>query len=393
MPKIRLAAVLALACSAVLAAGCASSSKSSEKTTSAAAATTSAAAASDSSTASGTVGFIMVGSHSDYGYNEAVYDASQKLAKADPNVKVITADNIPETDAVTQTMQQMVDKGAKVIFATSYGYFSYAEKFATAHPDVIVLHQGGFEKGTFAANFGTYWGQAFEPVSLGGMAAGGVTKTNKLGYVYAFPISQTIANIDAFELGAQSVNPAAQTYLVNTSNWCDPLKQKEAAAALISDGADVLTQHQDCQSTVIQAAKAAGKYVVGYHYDAESLDPSGWLTGSAWDWSSIYEAITKTALGGSFKGSEYNANWVGSFQNNDNPLTLASFGKSVPADLQAKITAEETALKKPGASVFTGPITCQDGTVLVAAGQTMTYDQINSISCLVKGVVGNLPKS
>ena len=245
----------------------------------------------------------MVGSHSDYGYNEAVYDASQKLAKDDPNVKVITADNIPETDQVTQTMQSMVDKGAKVIFATSYGYFSYAEKFAAAHPDVIILHQGGFESGTFSPNFGTYWGQAFEPVSLGGMAAGGVTKTNKLGFVYAFPISQTIANIDAFELGAQSVNPAAQTYLVNTSNWCDPLKQKEAAAALISDGADVLTQHQDCQSTVIQAAKAAGKYVVGYHYDAESLDPSGWLTGSAWDWTSIYESITKVALSGSFKGS------------------------------------------------------------------------------------------
>ena len=96
-----------------------------------------AAAASDATTASGTVGFIMVGSHSDYGYNEAVYDASQKLAKDDPNVKVITADNIPETDAVTQTMQSMVDKGAKVIFATSYGYFTYAEKFAAAHPDVV----------------------------------------------------------------------------------------------------------------------------------------------------------------------------------------------------------------------------------------------------------------
>jgi len=386
----RITALVAVGTSLTLLAACSSSSKADD---SSAGGSSAAPAASDATTASGTVGFIMVGSHSDYGYNEAVYDASKKLAKDDPNVKVITADNIPETDAVTQTMQSMVDKGAKVIFATSYGYFSYAEKFAAAHPDVVVLHQGGFEKGTFAPNFGTYWGQAFEPVSLGGMAAGGLTKTNKLGYVYAFPISQTIANIDAFELGAQSVNPNAQTYLVNTSNWCDPLKQKEAAAALIADGADVLTQHQDCQSTVIQAAKAAGKYVVGYHYDAQSLDSSGWLTGSAWDWTSIYEAITKTALAGTFKGSKYNANWVGSFQGNDNPLTLASFGSSVPADLQTKITAAETALKKPGASVFTGPITCQDGTTLVAAGKTMTYDEINAISCLVKGVVGTLPKS
>jgi simple sugar transport system substrate-binding protein/basic membrane protein A len=339
------------------------------------------------------VGFIMVGSRHDFGYNQAVFTASQKIAKDVPGVKVVTADNIAENNSVTQTMQSMASSGVKVIFATSYGYFSYAEKFAKANPGVVVLHQGGFEKGTFPPNFGTYWGQAFEPVSLGGMAAGAATKSNKLGFVYAFPISQTIANIDGFELGAQQTNPDAKTYLVNTSSWCDPLKQKEAAQALLSQGVDVLTQHQDCQATVIGAAKAAKAKVVGYHYDAKSLDPDGWLTGSAWDWAPIYTKIIDSAKSGKFKGSDYNANWVGSFADGDNPLTLASFGSSVSADTQAKITAAETALKQPDASVFKGPIECQDGTMLVPAGKTMTYDEINSISCLVKGVVGTLPKS
>lgn len=353
----------------------------------------SGAAPVSSASSSLTVGFIMVGSHSDYGYNQAVYVASQAVGKDLTNVKVLTADNVPENDSVTQAMQAMVNSGAKVIFATSYGYYSYALAFAKAHPSVIVLHQGGYLAGKFPANFGTYWGEAYEPVSLGGMAAGAVTKTDKLGFVYAFPISQTIANIDAFELGAQSVNPKAQTYIVNTSNWCDPLKQKEAASALLSQGVDVLTQHQDCQSTVIEAAKAAGKYVVGYHYDAESLDPSGWLTGSAWDWTPVYEAIVKTVLSGKFTGSEYNANFVGTFAAHDNPLTLAPFGSAVSSAMQTKILAEEKALDAPGASVFKGPISCQDGSMLVPAGKVMTYAQINSLSCLVKGVVGTLPKS
>ena len=358
------------------------------------AASSGAGGTAESSTSSTlTVGFIMVGSHSDYGYNQAVYVASQAVGKDISGVKVLTADNIPENDSVTQTMQAMVNSGAKVIFATSYGYYSYALAFAKAHPSVIVLHQGGYLDGKFPANFGTYWGEAYEPVSLGGMAAGAVTKTGKLGFVYAFPISQTIANIDAFELGAQSVNPKAQTYIVNTSNWCDPLKQKEAASALLSQGVDVLTQHQDCQSTVIEAAKAAGKYVVGYHYDAESLDPSGWLTGSAWNWTPVYESIIKTVMNGKFTGSQYNANWVGTFAAHDNPLGLASFGSSVPAAMQSKILAEEKTLEQPGASVFKGPIECQNGTMLVAAGQVMTYAQINSLSCLVKGVVGTLPQS
>jgi simple sugar transport system substrate-binding protein/basic membrane protein A len=334
----------------------------------------------------------MVGSNQDAGYNEAVYDASQTV-KSDTGVKVLTADNIPETDAVTQTMQSMVNAGAKVIFATSYGYFPYALKFAKANPTITVLHQGGFQTGAFPTNFGTYWGEAFEPVALGGMAAGAVTKTGKLGFVYAFPIGQTIDNIDAFELGAQLTNPQAVTYVENTSNWCDPVKQKEAAAALLAQHVDVLSQHQDCQGTVIQAAKAAGASVVGYHYDAESLDPSGWLTGSAWNWAPTYEAIIKTVQGGTFTGSKYNANFVGSFADGNNALQLAPFGSSVSSTVQTKILAEEAALKKPGGSIFTGPIYCQDGSLLVKAGVTPTYDQIQNFNCLVKGVVGTLPKS
>jgi basic membrane protein A len=386
IPRIRAAGALAVAALVAVLAACSTPSSSTSTSTAGAAAATSASS-------SLTVGFIMVGSHSDYGYNQAVYVASQTLATDMPSVKVITADNIPENTSVTQTMQAMVDSGAKVIFATSYGYYPYALAFAKAHPSIIVLHQGGYLATAFPANFGTYWGEAYEPVSLGGMAAGGLTKTNKLGFVYAFPISQTIANIDAFELGALSVNPKAQTYIVNTSNWCDPLKQKEAASALLSQGVDVLTQHQDCQSTVIEAAKAAGKYVVGYHYDAESLDPSGWLTGSAWNLAPMYESITKTIMSGTFTGSKYNANFVGAFADHDNPLTLAPFGSSVPSSLQSKIMTEEKYLDTAGSSVFKGPISCQNGKPLVAAGQVMTYAQINSLSCLVKGVVGTLPAS
>lgn len=338
-----------------------------------------------------TVGFIVVGSRSDFGYNQAVYVASQQVAKDMSNVKVITADNIPENSSVTQTMQAMVNDGAKIIFATSYGYFPYALKFAKSHPNITVLHQGGYLTGKFPPNFGSYWGEAFEPVSLGGMAAGSVTKTNKLGFVYAFPIPQTIGNIDAFELGAQSVNPSAQTYLVNTSSWCDPLKQKEAATALLSQGVDVLSQHQDCQATVIEAAKQANAYVVGYHYDASSLDPSGWLTGSVWQWAPLYESIISTIISGHFTGSKYNADFVGSFATHNNPLTLAPFGPAVSPSVRAKILAEEASLKA-GGSVFKGPITCQNGQLLVPAGVTPTYAQINSFSCLVKGVVGTLPQ-
>jgi simple sugar transport system substrate-binding protein/basic membrane protein A len=337
-----------------------------------------------------TVGVIMIGSSHDAGYNEAVADAANNLKKVN-GVRVITAEQIPETNAVTDTMQQMADQGAKVIFATSYGYFKYALEFAKKHPNIVVLHQGGYQDGAFPSNFGTYWGAAYEPVSLGGMAAGKATKTNKLGFVYAFPISQSIANIDAFQLGAASVNPQVKTYLVNTSNWCDPVKQKEAVNALSSQGVDVFSQHQDCQTTVIQTAKDKGAKVVGYHYDAAKLAGDSWLTGSAWNWTPVMKDIVKTVSEGKFKGSQYNANWIGTFANGDNPLELASFGPSVDKATQDEILAKKKDLSKKGSGIFTGPIYCQDGTELVKNGVVASYQDINNFSCLVKGVVGTLP--
>jgi basic membrane protein A and related proteins len=336
-----------------------------------------------------TVGFITVGENTDEGYNEAVYTASETVQSA-LHIKVLRAANVPETQQVTTVMQQMVDEGAQIIFATSYGYQQYAYSFAKSHPKVLILHQGGTYTGkTFPANLGTYFGEAYDPVALGGMAAGALTKTNKLGFVYAFPIPQTVDNVDAFELGAQLTNPKAKTYTVATSEWCDPLKQKSAAAALLSEGADVLSQHQDCQSTVIEAAKAAGADVVGYHYNAESLDPSGWLTGSMWNWAPLYESIIKTAQAGKFTGSQYNANFIGTFASGDNPLQLAPFGSKVSSALKAKILAEEAKLKAPGGTIFKGPISCNNGKVLVAAGKTATAAAINQFTCFVKGVVSS----
>src|SRR6266849_9775534 len=222
------------------------------------------------------VGFIFVGPKNDYGYNQAAYDGSQAVKAAFPNLKVLTAENVPEDDNATRVMNSMVSQGAQLIFATSYGHLNPAEQVAAAHPDVVVVQQGNIITGTVAPkNMGTYFGTVYEPVYLAGIAAGKATKTNKLGYVYAFPISQSIDNIDAFELGAQSVNPAAKTVVVNTSAWCDPGKQTLAANNLLSQGVDVITQHQDCTATIIKATEAAGKYSVGYHADASALAPKG----------------------------------------------------------------------------------------------------------------------
>ncbi|MEA3215595.1 MAG: basic rane protein [Acidimicrobiia bacterium] len=369
--------------------------------TKAASTTAAGAATSGASSATGSgpgkdskaVGFIFVGPKDDYGYNQAAYQGSQAVAKAYPDVKVLTAENVPESDEATRVMEGMISKGAKIIFATSYGHLDPAMKVAAAHPDVAVVQQGNFIKGAIPPNGGTYFGTVYEPVYLAGIAAGKSTKSNKLGYVYAFPIPQTIANINAFELGAKSANPAVQTFVVNTSSWCDPAKQAEAAKSLLAQGVDVLTQHQDCTATVTKAAESAGAMVVGYHADASSLAPKGWVTGSEWNWTNMFNDIVKTALAGNFTGSKYNANYRVGYKTGDNPFIQSKFGPSV-TDATKKLVDDAKVRITGSGSPFTGPIVAQDGSTMIPAGTTPDYAAIEDQNTkFVQGVVGELPKS
>jgi basic membrane protein A and related proteins len=338
------------------------------------------------------VGFIFVGPKTDFGYNQAAYEGSQEVAKAFPDLKVLTQENVPEDDNAARVMEGMISRGAKIIFATSYGHLQAAQKVAAAHPDVVVVQQGNVIDGTIAPNTGTYFGTVYEPVYLAGIAAGKATKSGKLGFVYAFPIPQTVNNINAFELGARSVNPGATTTAINTGSWCDPQKQKTAVDSLLGQGIDVVTQHQDCTDTVIKATEAAGAYTVGYHADAETLAPKGWLTGSQWNWGPLYTDIVKTARDGKFTGSQYNANYRVGLQTGQNPFVQSPFGPSVDDATKAQIATALTGLEAKGASVFTGPIEDQTDQVKVPAGTALQYGDpgIEGMNWFVQGVVGTI---
>jgi simple sugar transport system substrate-binding protein/basic membrane protein A len=348
------------------------------------------APAADSAPGAGatTVGVIAVGPKDDFGYNQAVYQGVEALREQFPDLDVLEAYNIPEDDTAATTMESMVAQGATIIFATSYGHLDAAKQVAEAHPEVVVVHQGGLLD-PVPANMGTYFGSVFEPVYLAGIAAGAATKTGKLGYVYAIPIPQTLANINAFTLGAQSVRPDVDVTAVSTTSWCDPATQADRVASLLSSGVDVMTQHQDCTKTIIEATEAAGAYTVGYHADASSLAPEGWLTGSEWDWGPLYTDIVQTAIDGDFTGSEYNANYRANMASGKNPFVASAFGPSVTDETKALIAAAATKLEE-GGSPFTGPITAQDGTVTVPEGETPPIETIEQMDYFVQGVTGTV---
>ncbi|MGB0871898.1 MAG: BMP family ABC transporter substrate-binding protein [Solirubrobacterales bacterium] len=347
---------------------------------------------SDSASASGdetTVGFLYVGPKNDFGYNQAAYEGSLAVEKDVPGVKLIQAENVPETSEASRVMEKMIKDGATTIFATSYGHLQPMLEVAKKYPDVTFEHQGGVKEGD---NVGTYFGQIYEAQYLTGMAAGLMTKSNKLGYVVAVPIPQTLLNINAFELGAQSVNPDAETTVVFTGGWCDPGKQKEAADSLIKGGADVLSQHQDCTKTIVEATEKAGAMSVGYHADASELAPNGWLSGSVWNWGPLYTDIVKKIIAGEWKDSEYDADYRVGFADSD-IIKLAPFGANVPKDVQDEVLAKQKEMKAEDFYPFEGPIVDQIGKTQIPAGENPTPTDLEKTDYLVKGVVGKIPTS
>jgi basic membrane protein A len=336
-----------------------------------------------------TVGFIYVGPKDDFGYNQAAYEGSEAVADAFPDVEVLQAENVPETAESEAVMQDMIDKGADLIFATSYGHLEFARNMAEKNPDVTFVHQGGLEGDDPLDNLGTYFGTVYEPVYTAGIAAGSVTETKKLGYIYAFPIPQTLANINAFTLGAQSVDPGIEVVTVSTGSWCDPSVQAGAVDSLLDQDVDVITQHQDCTKTIIEATEAAGAFSVGYHADASELAPDGWITGSEWNWAPLYTDIVETVMAGEFADSPYNGDFRVGLQTGDNPFVQSPFGVMVSEETKATIE-EVKADFVAGGSPFAGPVNDQDGKEIYAEGEQPTYEDVEQMDFFVEGVVGTI---
>ncbi|MFZ6003715.1 MAG: BMP family ABC transporter substrate-binding protein [Actinomycetota bacterium] len=337
-----------------------------------------------------TVGFIFVGARDDLGYNQAAWEGSEALARAFPDLRVIRVEHVPEDERAVAVLEDLIDEGASILFATSFGHRDAAYEVAQHHPDVTVLHEGGLELEPDLPNFGTYFGTHSEALFLAGMAAGAATRTGKLGFVVAFPIPATFNNVNAFTLGAQALAPEVTTEVVFTGDWCNPAEQSAAAAHLISAGVDVIAQHQDCTRTILESAESAGIYSVGYHADGSEVAPEGWLIGAVWVWDEVLIDVVGTILDGRFEGSVYEGDFRGSMAGGDNPFVLTEPGPAVTPETRAHLEEERKALES-GASPFSGPLVDRDGTVRVPAGTALDSRGVESMDWFVAGVIGDIP--
>jgi basic membrane protein A len=324
--------------------------------------------------------FVYVGPIGDAGWTKKHDDGRLALEAAEGDcVETTFLESVPEGAESEAVFERLAREGNDVIFGTSFGYMDQMLAVSERFPDVVFEHATGFKT---SDNMGTYFGAAEEARYLSGMAAGGVTETNQLGYVAAFPIPEVLRGINAFTLGAQRINPDVEVEVVWTSTWFDPVIEKEAAEALLNGGADVIAQHQDTPSAG-EAADAAGASWIGYNDDMSRFAPDAWLTAPVWDWGPYYTRTVQEVRDGTWASTQYYGTMA------DGLVTLSAVADKVPEDVRAEIESVQAEIVAGSFPVFTGPVIDQAGNEVVAAGEAPDLGSLLGMDYFVQGVVGS----
>lgn len=328
------------------------------------------------------IAFIYLSQAKDGGWSESIERGRVKLAETTGLETTFTEDVVAEKSKVRQVIDLYVRRGYNIIIGTAWDYGEAFAEAAKAYPNVAFMNAAGETSGP---NLESFYPRTYQGWYLAGMAAAGVSKSKKVGMVAGFPLSVVNWDINAFQRGAQAVDPQVQVIATFVNTWFDPLKEGQAAEAMIEQGADVIATDLSAAS-VPTATEKAGKHFIGFQNDMGHLAPKGHVVSVVFNWETYLVPSVQAIAAGK---------WVSpknSFIGMDTGmLSLASLSDDVPADVAAKIEAAEAAIKAGTLTPFDGPVLKQDGTEAVAVGRSLSDDDIWSMNYFVKGVIGTMP--
>ncbi len=326
------------------------------------------------------VAFIYVGPVGDLGWSYA-HDQG-RLALEELGVETAYSELVAEGPDAARVLQSYASQGYDLIFATSFGYMDSVIEVAAGFPDVKFEHATGYKT---AENVGIYDGRGYQGCYLSGMVAGAMTQSNVIGYIAPYPIPEVVRNLNAFALGAQSINPLVEVRPVWIFAWFDPPAEREAAQALIDAGADVVARESDSVEPD-KLAEEQGVYAIGYNVVNPEIAPQALLTAPIWNWQVIYEKKVRDVAAGTWTNEPI---WWGM---EDGVLDLAPVAEYVPAVVQIAVEEAKEAILDGSFQFFCGPISDNTGAERVAEGECMDDPALLSFDWLVAGVTGEIPQ-
>lgn len=325
------------------------------------------------------VGFVYPSPVGDTGWAYQHDMGRKELEKAlGSKVQVRSIASVDEGPDASRVARELANDGFDLVFGTSFGYMRPMAAVATGTPGTKYVIASGYQT---AANFAGYNARWHEGGYLAGVLAAKTAKTGSLGFVGSFPVPDVMWYLNAFTLGAQSVNPKVVVRTVFVNSWYDPPKERDAALSMINLGVEVLT-HFTNTPVIVQAAEERGVAVISFHSDMQRFAPRNYLTGVSHQWGPFYTRVAQEVIAGTWKPGVY----LGGLA--DGVVKLAPMGPRVSKEAMELVKAKEKEIASGKLNVFAGPIKDQKGVVRVAAGSTLPDADLGKMDWFVNGIVG-----
>jgi simple sugar transport system substrate-binding protein len=361
-------------------------------------------------------GVILVGPYNDHGWSEAHYAAGKYVESKIPNAKMIYVDNVnPGAKpgvTVPQVVDDLVSKGAKIIFTTSDDFKDGTLEAANKHPDMPFVNVSGdhaWKEGKdykAPKNLSNFMGRMEYGKMIAGCAAALTTKTGKIGYLGPLINDETRRLAASAYLGAKYTwtnilkrDPKKLKFKVTWIGFwfnipgqtLDPAK---VAADFYNTGYDVVISGIDTTEALIEANKRAkaGKKVWAIQYDYKDACREGedvCLGVPCFNWGPAYLKAMKLVMEG--KWSQY-WDWNGPDWKdiNDPDSSAVGFmkGKALSQENGGKVDTFIKGLADGSIHLFKGPLQFQDGKVYLKEGEVATDLQVWYLPQLLKGMEG-----
>lgn len=291
------------------------------------------------------IGLILSGSRYADGWYGANYDAALR-ACSDSDFELLTADNVgEEIGSLMAACDNLLRMGAELIVLTGLEDPRRFLPYMRSHPNVQF---SGFDLTVRAPNYRPVFFRLYQARYLAGMLAAYQSKAGILGYVAAKPTVEIIRGINAFTLGARSVNPKAKVRVIWTQAWSDEATETEAVRSLKRGGVDLITYHQNEEFVPRSADKLRLDFI------GMSMPLSGYsnhaLSSVVCDWDTFYRLLLR-----SFDDESYVPPlWPGI---DSGAVGLAVFSQRVPKSVAAELAKARHELEDGSRTVFSGVIT------------------------------------
>ncbi len=307
-----------------------------------------------------------------YSHHQGLLAVKEKYAKA----KYLEVENIPYSADATRTFRQFVAQRANLVMLSSeYGDLLHA--VSDKAPNVAWMECNGH---SVAANRSWYYVKHWLPSYVTGVAAGLMSKSGKLGYVGSLPVPTVFCGVNAFLMGAQSVNPNATMQVILINSWFDPQAAAQAGTALIDNGCDFLFGVMD-EAAYLQVAEKRGVPAVMWNTDVRRYGPKSYVSSIVVDWRQFYVGQVGARLAGTWQPGQRILLAMGEGVDRD------PWGESVPDAVRTQADAVRSKMLT-GYSPFVGEIKDSSGRVRIAKGQAMDDSTLYEWDWPIAGVTG-----